>query len=100
MKQLSFVAFAFAAISILGLAACGAKVSTDPQSGPSLPSVGTTWSDSEKQTYLGKCPFGEKQCNCVIEAFEKKGVSYSQYEANPSLTGDAVSSQEFSDCMN
>ncbi len=77
-------------------------MSTEKQNGPgAAPATsGTTWSDAERQTYLGKCPFGEKQCKCVVEAFEKRGVTYSQYEANPGLTGDAVSSQEFSDCMN
>ncbi len=84
----------------LGLAACGAKVSTEHGDIPFSIPTETTWSGEEKTSYVSTCPFGEKQCNCTVEAFEKKNITYAQVKENPSLTGDAVSSKEFSDCMN
>jgi len=92
MKKL--VLLQLALLVVLG--ACG-KDNKSSQNAPGG-SGGVTWSESEKQNYLSTCPFGEKQCSCLVTVFQQKSITYSQLENDPSLTGSVVSSPEFADC--
>jgi hypothetical protein len=95
MKK-SLVLLQLALVLVLG--ACG-KDSTTPQTGSTPGAGGVTWTDAEKKDYLSTCPFGEKQCGCVVTVFQQKGITAAKVQEDPSLTGTAVSSPEFSACM-
>ena len=62
--------------------------------------TGVTWSDADKSTYLKNCGLGsEKACDCAVQILQSQGVTFAQYEQDPSLDGNAIASPQMGTCL-